>query len=80
VFPAPVKGYMVSFTAFYEQGFGVPLQQFLRSLLWYYGLELHHLTPLRVLHIASFMTLCEAYLGINLDLDMWKYFFHIHRP
>jgi hypothetical protein len=37
VFPVPVGGYVVSFVAFYER--------FLHSLLWYYGLELHHLTP-----------------------------------
>jgi hypothetical protein len=48
--------------------------------LWYYGLELHHLTPLGVLHIAAFMNLCEAYLGIYPELDQWKYFFHILCP
>jgi hypothetical protein len=26
------------------------------------------------------VTLCEVYLGINPDLDMWKYFFHVRRP
>jgi hypothetical protein len=30
-----------------------------------------------VLHNAAFMTLCEAYLGIDPDLDLWKYFFHV---
>jgi hypothetical protein len=48
--------------------------------LWYYGLELHHLTPSRVLHIAVSVTLCEAYLGIDPELDMWKYFFCVRRP
>jgi hypothetical protein len=56
----------------------VPPHQFLHLLLrWYYGLELHHLTPLGVLHITAFVTLCEAYLGIDPDLDLWKYFFHV---
>jgi hypothetical protein len=68
---------MVSFMAFYEWGFGMPPHQFLRSLRRYYDLELHHLTPSRVLHITAFMTLCEAYLGIDLELDLWKYFFHV---
>jgi hypothetical protein len=77
-FPVPTKGYMVSFMAFYERGFGMPPHQFLRSLLRYYGLELHHLTPSRVQHIVAFVTLCEAYLGIDPDQDLWKYFFHIH--
>jgi hypothetical protein len=43
----------------------------------YYSLELDHLTPIGVLHIVAFVTLCEAYLGIDTDLDLWKYFFHV---
>jgi hypothetical protein len=26
------------------------------------------------------VTLCEDYLGIDPDLDLWKYFFHVHPP
>jgi hypothetical protein len=44
-FPAPLEGYVVSFVAFYEQGFGMPPHRFLCLLPLYYGLELHHLTP-----------------------------------
>jgi hypothetical protein len=79
--PAPMEGYVVSFVAFYEWGFAATLHRFLcshrflYSLLWYYGHELHHLTPSGVLHIAAFMTLCEAFLGIDPELDLWKYFF-----
>jgi hypothetical protein len=58
----------------------MPPHRFLHSLLRYYSLELHHLTPLGVLHIAAFMTLCEAYLGIDPELNQWKYFFHNQRP
>jgi hypothetical protein len=53
---APVEGYVVSFTIFYEQG-DVPPHPFLHSLLRYYGLKLHHLTPSGVLHITIFVTL-----------------------
>jgi hypothetical protein len=75
-FPAPARGYVV----FYEQGFDMPLHQFLRSPLWYYDLELHHLTPSGVLHIAAFVTLCVSYLGINFELDLWKYLFRVWCP
>jgi hypothetical protein len=78
--PAPAEGYVLSFTAFYERGFSMPPHPFLRSLLRYYGLKLHHLTTSRVLHIAIFITLCEAYLGVDPDLNLWKYFFRVHRP
>jgi hypothetical protein len=29
---------------------------------------------------VTFVTLCEAYLGIDSDLDLWKYFFRVCRP
>jgi hypothetical protein len=28
----------------------------------------------------AFVTLCEAYLGIDPDLDLWKYIFHVCHP
>jgi hypothetical protein len=70
----------VSFMVFYERGFDMPLHQFLHSLLWYYSLEIHNLSPSGVLHIATFITLCEAYMGINPELDLWKYFFCVRHP
>jgi hypothetical protein len=58
----------------------VPLYQFLRSLVQYYSLELHHLTPSGILHIAAFVTLCEAYMGIDPYFSLWNYFFHVCHP
>jgi hypothetical protein len=43
--PAPPEGYMVSFVCFHERGFGVPASPFMRALLHYYKVELHHLAP-----------------------------------
>jgi hypothetical protein len=60
-----MEGYVVSFVVFYEQGFVMPLHQFLRSLLQHYCLELHNLT------------LCEVYMGIDPHFDLWNYFFHV---
>jgi hypothetical protein len=34
------------------------------------------LTPSGFLHMAAFMTLCEAYMGIEPHFDLWNYFFH----
>jgi hypothetical protein len=73
---APVGGYIVACAVFYEQGFRVPSHRFLLLLLQFYGLELHHLTPSRILHIAAFVTLCEAYIGIEPHFNLWNYFFH----
>jgi hypothetical protein len=79
-FPTPTEAYVVSFVAFYEQEFHRPSHRFLRSMLQYYGLELHMLTPSGVLHIAAFITLCEAYPRVDPELDLWHYFFRVRCP
>jgi hypothetical protein len=43
--PAPPEGYVVSFVAFHERGRRMPPSRFMRALLHYYKVELHHLTP-----------------------------------
>jgi hypothetical protein len=63
-------GYVVACTAFYERGFVVPSHRFLRLLLQFYGLELQHLTPSRILHMAAFVTLCETYMGIESHFNL----------
>jgi hypothetical protein len=73
--PASEKLHIMVCMAFDERGFGVLSHQFLHSLLWSYGLELHHLTRSGILHIAFFMTLCEAYIGIEPHLNTWNHFF-----
>jgi hypothetical protein len=65
---------------FYERGLDTPSHQFLHSLLQYYGLVMHILIPSRILHIAAFMTLCEAYLGVDSEFDLWSYFFDVRHP
>jgi hypothetical protein len=77
VFPGPIEGYVVTFVAFFERGLGSPSHQFPCLLLRHYDLELHNLTPSGVLHIMSFMTLCEAYLGIDPHFNLWNYFFRV---
>jgi hypothetical protein len=47
------------------------------TLLQFYGLELHHLTPSGILPIAAFVTLCEGYVVIEPHYDLWNYFFHV---
>jgi hypothetical protein len=59
----------------YERGFNVSSHQFLYSLLQFYGLEQHDLTPLGILHMYAFVTLCEGYMGIEPYFDLWNYFF-----
>ena len=68
--PVPLEGYVVSFAIFHERGFVVPAHRFLRGLLDYYEVELQHLTPYGVQHMAVFVALCEGFLGIDPHFDL----------
>ena len=48
---------------------------FLRGLLNEWGLELQHLNPMGVLHIAGFVTVCEAFLGMEPHADFFRWLF-----
>ena len=55
---------IVTFTDYHRLGLGLPLQLFPRGLLFFNGLQLHDLTSEGILLMATFITLCEAFLGI----------------
>ena len=74
-FPQPRAGEVVSFLAFHERRPGYPVHWFLRGLLNEWGLELQHLNPTRVLHIASFITVCEAFLRMEPHVDLFQRIF-----
>jgi hypothetical protein len=59
----PTGVYIVACMAFYKREFCVPSHQFLHSLLQFYGLELHHLTPLGILHMETFVTPVQGLYG-----------------
>jgi hypothetical protein len=63
--PVPLEGYVVSFVAFHERGFGMPPSQFMRAILHYYGVKLHHLAPNYVSQATIFMAVYEGYLGVE---------------
>src|SRR3954464_10046267 len=50
---------------------GFPMDPFVRGLLFYYGLEFHDLAPDSVLHISSFIVVCEAFLRITPHFGLW---------
>ena len=75
--PSPPDGYVVSFAHFHERGLATPAYKFLQGLLNYYNVELQHLTPNGIQHIAAFVALCEGFLGISPHFDLWWYFFAI---
>jgi hypothetical protein len=62
--PAPPEGYVVSFVAFHERGFGVPASHFMRAL-HYYKVGLHHLAPNSISQTAIFVAVYKGYLGME---------------
>ena len=69
---------IVLFKAFVERGLALPACDFLRGLLFFWGIQLHHLTPDLILHIAIFVQLCEAFLGIYPHFDLFKSLFSLN--
>jgi hypothetical protein len=76
--PKPPSGYRVMFLAFLLHGLSLPAHEFLRWLLFVYGMQLHQLTPNSILHIAYFITLYESFLGIDPHWTLWKFLFRLH--
>jgi hypothetical protein len=77
--PKPPSGHRVMFLAFLLRGLSLPAHEFLRGLLFVYGVQLHQLTPNSILHIACFITLCESFLVIDPHWILWKFLFRL-RP
>jgi hypothetical protein len=75
--PKPPKGYRVMFIAFLLCGLFFPAHEFLRGLLFVYGVQLHQLTLNLIPHIACFATLCESFLGIDPHWVLWKFLFRL---
>jgi hypothetical protein len=73
--PLPPSGYVVSFVAFHECGFSVPVGRFIRGVLFAYGLQLQHLNPNNIQQMAAFEVMCEGFLGIGAHWHLFQYFF-----
>jgi hypothetical protein len=66
---------VVSFVVFYKRGFSVPTDQFIRGVLFEYGLQLQHLNPNTIQQMAAFEAMCEGYLEISAHWHLFWYFF-----
>jgi hypothetical protein len=68
---------IVTFFHFAERGLALPTCSFFRGLLYYYGLELHHLNPYSICHISIFIHFCKAFLGIEPHWDLFRFLFRV---
>jgi hypothetical protein len=75
--PAPHDDEAIVLASLYERGFGLPIHLFMHGLLFYYEPELQNLNPNTILHIACFITLCEAYLHMEPHYKLCKHLFSL---
>jgi hypothetical protein len=73
--PNPPSGYVVSFVRFHEWGFMAPASHFMRALCHHYGVELHNFAPNAISQAATFVGVCEGFLGIPVNWDLWVHLF-----
>ena len=69
--PSPAKDEVVIFTEHLFRGFTPPGNLFFRQVLAFYKLRIHDLAPNSILTLSNFVVLCEDYLQIKPDLDLW---------
>jgi hypothetical protein len=75
--PNPPYGYIVCFICFHERGFVAPTSRFMRALCYHYVVELHNFTPNAISQAAMFVGVCEGFLGIPVNWDLWVHLFRV---
>ena len=71
VVPTPEPNESVVFVSHFLRGLGLALDPFVRGLMFYYGLDFHDLAPDSLLHISTFIVVCEAFLRITPHFGLW---------
>ena len=64
IIPTPEPGERVVFLPHFLRGLGFPLHPFMRGMMFFYGLDFHDLAPNSLLHISTFIVVCEALLRV----------------
>jgi hypothetical protein len=75
--PNPLYDYGVSFIRHHKRGFAAPMSRFMRGLCHHYGVELHNFAPNAISQAATFVGVCEGFLGIPMNWDLWVHIFHV---
>jgi hypothetical protein len=47
----------------------------MRGLCYHYGVELHNFTPNEISQAATYVGVCEGFLGIPMNWDLWVHLF-----
>jgi hypothetical protein len=70
--PAPQPGEAVVFYDHFPRGFVLPASNFLRQFLDHFHLQPHHIGANAMMTLAAFAALCEAYLGIWPNVELFR--------
>jgi hypothetical protein len=73
--PTPDTHQAIVFIAHFKCGFEVFSSKFLERIYRHYGIDIVHLLSNTVAMLSIFAFLCEAWLGVKLYLDLWRYFY-----
>jgi hypothetical protein len=73
--PNPPPGYVVSSIRLHECGFNAPASRFMWGLCHHYWVELHNFVPNAISQAASFIAVCEGFLGIPANWDLCVHLF-----
>jgi hypothetical protein len=55
----------------------IPASDFFHGFLHEYGIQLQHLPPNVVLQLSGFVVVCEAFLGIEPNKDLFRWVFEV---
>jgi hypothetical protein len=66
---------IMTFTVHCECGFGVPASKFLERVYRHYKIEIAQMLPNTIAMLSVFCILCEAWLGVEPYLDLWRYYY-----
>jgi hypothetical protein len=70
--PAPGPGETVVFYDHFPRGFALPASSFMRQFLDHFHLQPHHIGANVMMVLSAFATLCEAYLGIWPNVELFR--------
>jgi hypothetical protein len=73
--PNPSYGYVVSFIRLHKHSFTAPVSRFMRGLCYHYVVELHNFAPNVISQAATFIGVCEGFLRIPVNWDLWVHLF-----
>jgi hypothetical protein len=69
--PTPQPGETVVFYDHFPRGFALPASNFMRQFMDHFHLQPHHIWANAMMILAAFTALCEAYLGIWPNVELF---------